>query len=109
MKDRFLMMTAHAKILQKTENMRFYETQNLFPPINYTLSQVLFIPLPLALLNFFMAVTKYLAKKPKDRKAVLNQSFRVQRDMGVTAVGHISSTLKWSYYIHTQEAERNDC
>lgn len=102
------MTTAHAKKLQKTKIMRFHETQNLFPPMDYILSQVLFIPLPLALLDFPMAATKYLAKKPKERKAVLNQSFRVQHGMGVTAVGHISSTLKWLYCIHTQEAERND-
>ena len=75
------MMTAHAKKLQKTEIMRFHETQNFFPPMDYILSQVLFIPLPLALLNFPMAATKYLAKKPKERKAVLNQSFRVQHGM----------------------------
>lgn len=103
------MMTAHSRILQKTAIMKFHETQNLFPPTDYILFQVLFIPLPLALLTFPMAATKYLAKKPKERKAVLNQSFRVQHGMGVITVGHISSTLKWSYCIHTQEAERNDC
>lgn len=56
------MMTAHARILQKTEIMRFHETQKLFSPVDCVLSQVLFIPLPLALLAFFHGCDKILGK-----------------------------------------------